>query len=627
MREGVILKLLEDRGDFWTLQQLSEVLGLSTRTLRNDMKRIEEIAPAHGFAVEHHSKLGYFLHVLDRKQYEAYQKSLSPMVTEPSEKRVARMLEILLLEDHFVTIQQFSEALSISPSMVKQDVKKVETLLARGNLNLQRKPHYGLRVEGSISCQLEMLRHLVEKEDRIEALYAKYEVSSQEMVVAKLHRTLSTYHIKGNTAELNEVELLVQLLYLRAFLRSQHASHEVDVEEGSLLYDIFEDMSVYLLQEEREYIRNLLHRMERTYEGEFVEKDYLQDTISQFFVDVDGEYGTHFIEDHEFFNLLYLHIVAMLERAKRGERVKNYFSEQISHQYPYIFNLAIKLSRQLEMQYGVSINQAEIGFIATHMAVPFEKENENTLRKPYRIALICSSGGGSAYLIKMKLAGIFPNAELVDFTLLDQKKILEFRPDLVFSIARLSFEVEAPIILIKEILDDIDYLKIKDSVRYAKDFKEMPNPLHTFLGMFRKDLFRVVKERISYKDLLYDMAEEVAEKGLAASSYPEDVWERESCMNTIYTHGLTIAHPIEMHGLENRIALALVQTDIEHEGKKPSIIFMVSLVPKDIDLHRLITSHISQIMEHKEWVEALKESKTYEECMHRMKIYLGGDTE
>ena len=184
--------------------------------------------------------------------------------------------------------------------------------------------------------------------------------------------------------------------------------------------------------------------------------------------------------------------------------------------------------------------------------------------------------------------------------------------------------MNAPVILIKEILDDLDYLKIKESVRYVDDFGRATNPQQYFLSLFTKKHFTCITENKKYKDILEDMANKVVEDKACASSYPKDVWERESFLNTIYTNGVAIPHPIEMTGNKNLISVGLVQADIEYEERKPQIIFMISLIKGNLELHKQVTKHLSIIMEDENVINRLRESQSYEEFMHKLKNSLGG---
>lgn len=635
MRESLILKELKDSGDYLSLDYFSKKLEVSTRTIRNDMKIITNNEKCNGFKIEYKSKLGYIIQIEDEMRFELYLKSLSPVPLDSPEQRLDSITALLLLKDDYTTIEQLSQEFLVSTSLIKNDLKRLNKKLEDTNLELERKAHYGVKIIGPIKYKQNVLSEIASKENRkLEEFYSKF-VSDKKMESIKTteENILVKYKLEANLVELEELTLQLVLLYIKASLRRNDEEREFtqlkvsydDIIIEHIIREVFSELQFFITSEEKDYLSDFIKRKTKNKESEInsAQKDKLQELIYNFFEEVDKEYSTYFLEDKEFFNLLYLHIASLIERVKRDQNLKNPFSRQISHQYPTVFNLAIQLSKRLEKEYEIKINQHEIGFIATHIAVPFEKRQGENFKQKYKIGIVCSSGGGSAYLIKLRLQEIFPNAEVKNFSLLDKEKIIEFLPDLIFSITDLSFEVNAPVILIKEILDDLDYLKIKESVRYVDDFGKVTNPQQYFLSLFSKKHFICIKRKLEYKDILETMAQKVVEDGACAPSYPKDVWERESFLNTIYTNGVTIPHPIEMTGNKNLISVALVQSDIEYEERKPQIIFMVSLIKGNLELHKQVTKHLSIIMEDKNVVNKLRESQSYEEFMHKLKISLG----
>ena len=635
MRESLILKELKDSGDYLSLDYFSKKLEVSTRTIRNDMKIITNNEKCNGFKIEYKSKLGYIIQIEDEMRFELYLKSLSPVPLDSPEQRLDSITALLLLKDDYTTIEQLSQEFLVSTSLIKNDLKRLNKKLEDTNLELERKAHYGVKIIGPIKYKQNVLSEIASKENRkLEEFYSKF-VSDKKMENIKTteENILVKYKLEANFVELEELKLQLVLLYIKASLRRNNkekgftqlkVSYD-DIIIEHIIREVFCELKFFITDEEKDYLSDFIKRKTKNKESEInsARKDKLQGLIYNFFEEVDKEYSTYFLEDKEFFNLLYLHIASLIERVKRDQNLKNPFSRQISHQYPTVFNLAIQLSKRLEKEYEIKINQHEIGFIATHIAVPFEKRQGENFKQKYKIGIVCSSGGGSAYLIKLRLQEIFPNAEVKNFSLLDKEKIIEFLPDLIFSITDLSFEVNAPVILIKEILDDLDYLKIKESVRYVDDFGKVTNPQQYFLSLFSKKHFICIKRKLEYKDILETMAQKVVEDGACAPSYPKDVWERESFLNTIYTNGVTIPHPIEMTGNKNLISVALVQSDIEYEERKPQIIFMVSLIKGNLELHKQVTKHLSIIMEDKNVVNKLRGSQSYEEFMHKLKISLG----
>ncbi|RDY25319.1 PRD domain-containing protein, partial [Romboutsia weinsteinii] len=564
-----------------------------------------------------------------------YMRSLSPTPIENPEQRLDSILVLLLLREGYITIEQLSQEFLVSTSLIKNDLKRLNLKLEYTDLYLERRAHYGIQIIGSIQEKQKNLLKLFSKGNgKLKEFYNQFINNNQiEKIRSTVENVLNKYKLEINLVELKELTLQLTIFYIKGSIRKEHRQNKlVESKESKeliteqIIQEVFSELQYFIDDEEKDYLASFIKRKTKSkeYEIDSSQKNKLQQIIHYFFEEVDKKYSTKFLEDKEFFNLLYLHVASLIERVKREQNLKNPILDQISQQYPTVFNLAIQLSKILEKEYQIKISQDEIGFIGTHIAVPFEKSKEKSFSQKYKIAIVCSSGGGSAYLIKLRLKEIFPNAKLRNFSLLDKEDVVKFSPDLIFSIADLSFEVNAPVILIKEILDELDYLKIKESVRFVDDFGKVANPQQYFLSLFNKNHFTCITENGEYKSIIYTMAQKVVDLGDSGVSYPRDVWERESFLSTIYTNGVTIPHPIEMTGNKNLISVALIQSDIEHEGRKPTIIFMISLIKGNLELHKQISKYISDIMLSESTVNYLRQSQSYEEFMYKLKNSLRG---
>ena len=633
MRERIIIEELRNSSEYLNLDYFANKLGVSTRTIRNDIKNIESIDERNGFKIEYKSKLGYILNLKDEETLNHYLKSLPSYLIESPEQRIESMIVELLVNEGYKTIDKLSKKFLVSSSQIKNDLKKLDEKLKDTGLELERKAHYGIKIEGSVKSIQIMLVGLYSKKNRNITEYRNKIIDNSKLddIRSTIKNVLNEHDLEINLTELEEILAQIVILYIKSSLRNLENFNALkrDAENlmiSDLLDNIFKDKKNYLTSEETDYLKDFIKRKTKNKKTKImnVEQSKLQYIIHEFFEDVDKKYNTNFSEDKEFFNLLYLHIASLIERAKREHNITNPFSIKISQQYPTVFNLAIQLSKVIEGEYHIKISQDEIGFIATHIAVPFEKREEASFNKKYKIAIICSSGGGSAFLIKLKLSEIFQNAEIKTFSLLAEKEVVDFSPDLIFSITNLEFKTNAPVILINEILDELDYLNIKESVRFADRIGSISNPKQYILSLFSKKHFRCIEEKTDYKDILYNMSQDIVDEGVCSPSYPKDVWERESYLSTIYTNGVSIPHPIEMTGSKNVISVALVHSDISYEGRKPKIIFMISLIKGNLELHKQISKYLTKIMTNKDIVDMLNKSRSHEEFMYKLKIYIGG---
>lgn len=633
MRERIIIEELRSSSGYLNLDYLAKKLGVSTRTIRNEMKNIESIDERNGFKLEYKTRLGYILNLKDEEKFNHYLKNLPSYLIENPEQRIESIIVELLVNEGYKTIEKLSKKFLVSSSQIKNDLKKLDEKLRNTGLKLERKAHYGIKIVGSVkSIQKALVESYSKKNRNIEEYRKKFiDDSKLDNIRSTIKNVLNEHDLEINLTELEEILAQIVILYIKSSLRDLENFNTLkrDVESlmiNDLLDNIFKDKKNYLTSEEIDYLKQFIKRKTKNKKTKImnVEQSKLQYIVHEFFKGVDKKYNTNFSEDKEFFNLLYLHIASLIERAKREHNITNPFSIKISQQYPTVFNLAIQLSKVIESEYHIKISQDEIGFIATHIAVPFEKREEASFNKKYKIAIICSSGGGSAFLIKLKLSEIFQNAEIKTFSLLAKKEVVDFSPDLIFSITNLEFKTNAPVILINEILDELDYLNIKESVRFADRIGNISNPKQYILSLFSKKHFRCIEEKVDYKDILYNMSQDIVDEGACSPSYPKDVWERESYLSTIYTNGVSIPHPIEMTGNKNIISVALIHSDISYEGRKPKIIFMISLIKGNLELHKQISKYLTKVMTNKDIVCILNKSQSYEEFMYKLKIYIGG---
>ena len=183
---------------------------------------------------------------------------------------------------------------------------------------------------------------------------------------------------------------------------------------------------------------------------------------------MDAQQKTWFSTDQEFLDLVYLHVAALIERSRKEMNFSNPYLEDISKDYPVMFNYAVMFSKWLEERFQLTIASDEIGYLATHMTVPYHKWQQTLIENIYRIAVVCSSGGGMAYLVEMKLRRIFPRAKIQTFSMFEIEDIQTYFPDSIFSIIELTIEVDCPVILMSEIQSELDYLEVSENLSLLK---------------------------------------------------------------------------------------------------------------------------------------------------------------
>lgn len=614
MREVQILTALKEHG-YLKIDQLAKMIGVSSRTIRNDLQELSDLQQ--GFTIEKSAKLGCRLIISDDTLFSKYLAGFSETTIEMQKDRIESLLSLLLIDENYQTVKQLSDELLVSGSQIKKDLSKLELYLKGSSLVLERKAHYGIRIISEVKNRLLLLLDCYQRGNNklLEKLEKAYDLEKQKKIKDQLYQLINSHEWEIDYGEFRRLEEELLLLLL---IKWQKTQAEAPV---SYLTEVLQktSFSVPIQKEVHEFFEASL--LAKTKKLEILSnKQLLKEEIIHFFQQMDAQQKTWFSTDQEFLDLVYLHVAALIERSRKDVNFSNPYLEDISKDYPVMFNYAVMFSKWLEERFQLTIASDEIGYLATHMTVPYHKWQQHLIENIYRIAVVCSSGGGMAYLVEMKLRRIFPRAKIQTFSMFEIEDIQTYFPDLILSIIELTIEVDCPVILMSEIQSELDYLEVSENLSLLKS-DETFSIERAFFDLFSEGLFCIEKDRV-YSEILDDLADQVEEQ-VGFLGYKRSLMEREHYLSTIYQNGIAIPHPLVMSGKENRVAVCLLPEGASETEREAKIIFMVSLKAEQLDIHQIISKELSKLMNHPAAINALVESKDYHEFYYTLKRVLG----
>lgn len=622
MREKLIIDLLENCNSYLSLDIMAEKLHVSTRTILTDIKYLMNNSAHQGFEIFMKRGQGYYMRIHDRALYDEYKMKIKQSDVYHATDRISGIIALLLLQKDYITQDALAEKFHVSKSIIKADMTKVSMHLMEQHILIEKKAHYGIRIATRSLHRKEYMQQLYEEKNpymvqRIEEVATADFKEVEKMMITLLKQ----YQLSTNYNELKKVDAFLKI---SIFTHKHELYEEVPFEESdSIYFQIAKDLGnfiekIYKLSLKESELHDLgvyIQKKTKNVKVELIYNEQLKCLIEDFLIQADSDYHTKFNEDDQFKSSLLAHVSLLLDRLHQSISFANPLVKDISVKYPIIFNLAIKFTNELERNYHVHVTQDEIGFIATHFAAHMEKEARDKLSRFNRIAILCSSGGGSAFLIKLKLESLFTSSNIQTFSLMEQDEVNAFHPDVIFTITDLEETYDVPIIKINELLDDTDILKIKNMFGLS-DEQPHENDVTAF---FKKDCFYIVEDEVDYEQLLKMMAQHVEDSHYAEAGFMKYVMEREKFLMTIYNHGVAIPHPIEMCGIQNVISVAIIKSDIHFEEKQPKVIFMVSLKKTNMELHQLITRILFDVMSDEKYVEDLRGVASFEDFILKIK--------
>lgn len=631
MRLCHIMNDLLEAKDYLSLDHFIKTYEVSKRTIQNDLSYLMQMSSRKGYQLHMRRGRGYLLEVTNRELLNDFIKSLESDRLIDTKDRNKSIAVYLAMQSDYVSMDKVAETFQISKTSVKKEMREVEELLESFHLQLEKKSHYGIRLIGAAhDCKQMLADFFFENNPFLENAMQDI-LKDFAQVNSLLVNQIEKEDLNINYNELKNVIVWLQItvFYARIHVEKQmfmtskpvNAIQRIAWKMKEMMEACFDiAISAESLQE-MEVVLRLNVRAKQPTVSFF---DQLRQDVDLFLLDIDKLYNTAFSEDQDFKESLLTHVSLLIERLHQKISYKNTLIKEICIRYPMIFNIAIRFSDMLKEKYNVEVTHDEAGFIATHFAAHMERERKSRILRFNRIGVVCSSGGGSAYLIKLQIESLFSQADVETFSFLQMDELERYHPDLIFTIMPLDRDFAAPVIYIKELLDDLDLMRIRQVLQYDNcDSLSIADADSYLYSIFDRHFFQIRKSD-DYLALLQEMAQQIEESGYGGEHYAQYVMERESYMSTIYMNGVCIPHPIEICANRNLISVCILEEPICYEDKQASIIFMVSLTKEDYEVHKDITKKLYQLMNDEKRLQRVLRNRTLEELLIVMKELDGG---
>ena len=631
MRLCHIMNDLLEAKDYLSLDHFIKTYEVSKRTIQNDLSYLMQMSSRKGYQLHMRRGRGYLLEVTNRELLNDFIKSLESDRLIDTKDRNKSIAVYLAMQSDYVSMDKVAETFQISKTSVKKEMREVEELLESFHLQLEKKRHYGIRLIGAAhDCKQMLADFFFENNPFLENAMQDI-LKDFAQVNSLLVNQIEKEDLNINYNELKNVIVWLQItvFYARIHVEKQmfmtskpvNAIQRIAWKMKEMMEACFDiAISAESLQEMEVVLRLNVRAKQPTVSF----SDQLRQDVDLFLLDIDKLYNTAFSEDQDFKESLLTHVSLLIERLHQKISYKNTLIKEICIRYPMIFNIAIRFSDMLKEKYNVEVTHDEAGFIATHFAAHMERERKSRILRFNRIGVVCSSGGGSAYLIKLQIESLFSQADVETFSFLQMDELERYHPDLIFTIMPLDRDFAAPVIYIKELLDDLDLMRIRQVLQYDNcDSLSIADANSYLYSIFDRHFFQIRKSD-DYPALLQEMAQQIEESGYGGEHYAQYVMERESYMSTIYMNGVCIPHPIEICANRNLISVCILEEPICYEDKQASIIFMVSLTKEDYEVHKDITKKLYQLMNDEKRLQRVLRNRTLEELLIVMKELDGG---
>lgn len=617
IRMKKIIKLIS-KEYYVTAKEMSNALGISTKTVRSLIKNLNDLLLDNGAVIESKSGFGYILKIKNHSKFEKFNiLDAKNIIPNSSEERIQYLIEYLLNIKSYIKVEDICKMLFISSKTLSKDLKKMETILDEYNIKLERKPYYGIKLKGEEFNIRLCIANYIEKKDF--NLIDKKEITKISEIVLK---TLNKENYKiSDTAFQNLI------IHIQVAVKRIKSNLSIDKMQNNLMeyideksFDIAKKCSVNLEKEfniqisktEVMYIaihlagKKIFNKDKIDFQNFVIDKE-IGDIINEMLNKINELFKFDFSRDLELRISLAQHLMPLRIRVKFDMKLKNPILDKIKERFSLPYTMAKYASTVFYDYYKKILSEDEIGYIALNFALALERQRKDINKK--NILLVCSSGAGSAqllaytyentfkdYINEVKVCGVY-ELENIDF-----KNI-----DYIFTTVPIKVKVPVPIQEVSYFLENKNIRDIKRILYFDKN--------NSVINYYDKNLFITDIKLKNKNDILKYMVNHLKKYKNIPKNFLESVEKREKLGITEFGNKIAIPHPHEMITSETFVCIGILDKPIIWDFKEVQLVFLVSISEKDKKKLKYFYKVAAKILIDKEKVNKIIETRSYDDLM------------
>ena len=628
-RKKKFIELLITRPEGMTGEDIATQIGVSSRTVRSDMKKLQERLQSFKSEIIAAPNKGYRLEVKEPRevllQLSDESKTQVGMLQSVSQQNyiIGRFI-VACLDDDSVTQMHLSEEMHVGISTIKKYLAETWLKLEEWNLTLEQYKTEGLRIAGE---EGNIRSFIVDYLQEVENPLVKERIFSQTSDVQYQDILLNISEVRNlpftDTAQHN---LIVQVAL--SVLRSQRGHTlaitsslaqklEVSFEHDTakkIANSINEKLSIDLPFSEVFYLTQCLLTGKKFHDGESgLNDDHIRQLVETILDRVDEKFGLDFSDDSYLKEGLMLHLRIAIARVQFHMAIRNELLETVKHDYPVPFQISVYAAKIVSDIEGVQFNENEIGYIALHFGAAMSRNSMMDLDEVKRVYIVCSAGLGVSMLLKAKVREHFRNSIQVVDVLPAYKVTQDIIDDADFIFSTVPLPMESPKILsVNHMLQKEDIEKIQRVVFHRQDEVGSDDLMK---GFFHGDSFFLNKDFKTREECLEFLTDQAVQGGYMDEQSKQSVFEREQLSSTAVGNLAALPHAMDTEHVKSNISVLTLQKPIPWGDMQVQIVFLLTIEQEKSALWEKVFLRLYNFIKDGNGAEQMRKIRDFEQFM------------
>lgn len=554
------------------LDELAESENVSTRTMQ---KYIHELGESLGDAAEIRiNKNGYFLHILDYRQFSLIQSGVfkQNIDNNDKQKRQAEILFRLIKERQFIPMDEIADQLTVSRGTLLKDLEACRAWLKNYDLQIEGATSRGVKLQVGSTVDLTMLiyNHLFD--------YVQSRIFTDKTLVASVVSRLNSAKIKTSTTQIFE-----KIMQIIVFLKKHHyvfsgiSPYYTNLMDDSPLFinivgDIEDRCHVSFSQEEYDFLAfpfnlyaNKLLSPAKLKVKVHENKAMFDQIASEVRALVDAK-----IDYDQFYETTKYHLIFLINRGIFHISPSDYLTDKMLQRFQLAADMAILMIDKLEEKMGIHIADVEINYLTVYFEMALQHADVNVPDQP-RVGFYSNMGQSVLQYLQNQLNTMF-ESQVTITAYQDEEDILKHQDELimVFTDRPLAHKLRIPVVMIGDIFRD---RVLETKVRVSA----VQHEIDAGRIIWRPQVFEN-RASMSYEAVLRAALKPDSDAGLIDPGFIDRLIKHESTTKFVLDNGVAIPHAIADID-ENRLFLHLsvLKHAIPVGGKAVSYIFVIGI--------------------------------------------------
>lgn len=621
-RKQFILHELINYEDYITSETLAKTIGVSSRTVREDLKQLtRELAEA-GIHITAHSGKGFKLSTADKTKARDLltlsQQQAHHLPAVPADRQTY-LLETLLFQTAPQTYDDLADPLYVSRSTVEKNLAAVETWLNEQNLTLVKKPAVGLLVQGpELSRRYAMVNFLAEifHQDRELAWdLIKKRVNALPGIRSFVHKMQQTADRYFPDSAYNHLLYYLGVTLFR--INNGHLLTDQPVQPVNIKQSAFANHLVKIL--EKEYgkplpdaeifaIHRYLQQVHPAPDDEVDPDSSLTHFIDSVLAELCRENHFDLCMDAELKQSLQTYLKTLLARQAPNIRVKNPSLSAIKAEYPQALDAAVNFSAAVYKTFGIRPSEDEIGYIALFLSAAVERNKQHN--QPPRVVILCSTGIGGSQLLTVKIRRLFPDLTVCGvFPAYQLEKALQLDPDFIISTIPLK-DSPKPVLVVSHLLNWDDFKQIRLFIDSTRPVSHNSPDLATF---FREKCFQTGLKIQDQETIIQTLCTPLINHGFCQPEYPQAVLDREAIFSTAIGNLVAIPHALPDTSPQHQscISVGILDRPVLWGKEKVQLVLLLHINHHHTRNLAGLYENLFDVLQNKDKVQRLIRAKTF----------------